>query len=113
MESIIQKNDIHILCCLVGSEIFNSSSTFRIYSNIDMRKLLLHLIRLITYLPHGGILIGKLITFGLSLVATRQNSDFLFVLKQSDEVFHMRSFPCSTHCDIAKGDDRDIKRFRL
>ena len=79
LEGIVQKNDIDIVGCVIGNEVFNSSRAFLVYSDIDIGKLFLHLIGLVSYLSNGGIVPGKDISSGFSFVASRQGCNFQFV----------------------------------
>ena len=67
---IIKEDDISILGCFIGGDAFNSITSVAIHSNTHVLELSVHLVRLITDIPHRGVLISKDESLGLALIAT-------------------------------------------
>lgn len=106
---IVKKDDICILCRFIGGYAFNSITSVAVNGNTHVLELAMHLIRLITDIPHRGIIISEDESLGLTLIATRQYCHAIFIMEQADEVFNVWGFARATHGDIADGYDRHIK----
>jgi hypothetical protein len=86
---IVKKDDICVLCRFIGGYAFNAVTSVAVNGNTHILELAMHLIRLITDIPHRGIIISEDESLGLTLIAARQNSHAIFVMEQADEVFNV------------------------
>ena len=70
LEGIIKQYHIYILGLFIALQVVDASYPFGIYCNVDIRKLLVHLERLITDIRHFCIFICKYISVALAFVST-------------------------------------------
>ncbi len=68
LESIIEQDDVHILCLLIMCEPFDATRPFPVDSHIETFELPLHLVRLIADLRHRGMVRGEHIPMAFPLV---------------------------------------------
>ena len=113
MKSNIKQNDICILGGFVGGDTLNTVTSVSVHSNTHILELAMHLVRLITNILHRGVLVGEDESLGLTLISARQYCHAIFVVEQSDKVFHVWGLARATHGDIANGDDGHVKRTAL
>ena len=67
---IVKENDVSILGFFIGADALNTMTSVTVNGNAHVLELAMHLVRLVTYIPHRGILICEDEPLGLTLVAT-------------------------------------------
>ena len=73
--------------------------------HVNLRKLVLHLIKLIADVGHGRIVGGQHVTRRLSLVSSAEHCHLMRLRQEADEVLGVRRFAPATHGDVAHADD--------
>lgn len=102
---VVEEHDIGVASSLVGSEAIDTLAALLVHRDMDLRKLALHLVRLVSYQPHRRIVLCQQIAPALALIAPAEHRHLCLVLQQADEILHMRRFARSAHGDIAHRDD--------
>ena len=110
----IEDDDIcRRLDILVVGQFMDATASVLIHCDMDAGKLLLHLVRLVAYLRHRRVGIGKQETAGLTLVTTAQQTNLELALKQFHQVFRMRGLARAAHSEVAHTDHGDVERLRM
>ena len=109
LESIVKQHHIGVLCLLVACETIDAMTTVPVNGDIDIRILLLHLVRLITNHTRRGVLVGQHIARALALVAPAEYCHLRLVLKQTNQILYMRCLARAAHCDVPHRDDGGLE----
>ena len=83
-----------------------------IYSHVDMRKLLFHLIGFVTDLCHGSFRGGQYETFRFPFVSPAEDGNLKLLLQKPYQILRMGGLSCASHGDVANVDDGHIKALR-
>jgi len=106
--SIIEQDDIRFLVMLLQH--FDAMTSVLVDSDGDIREFLLHLIRLVTNIFYGAVLVSQNVSYALPLVSSAQYGNLTNVLQQSDQVFYVWCLARTSHGDVPHRDDRYVER---
>ena len=80
-----------------------------VYGDMYVGEFCLHLVRLVTDVPHPCVLARQHIAFALPLVSAAKYGHLAVAFEQPYQVFHMRGLARAADRDVADRDYRDVK----
>ena len=109
LECVVKKYYVGVLCRFPACQHVYAVAAAFVYGDMYVGEFCLHLVRLVTDVPHPCVFVREYEAFALPLVSAAKYGHLAVAFEQPYQVFHMRGLARAADRDVADRDYRDVK----
>ena len=109
LEGIVKYYHLCVARGIVAGKAVHAVTSVCINGNVCIGEFLMHLVRLVAYLRHGGVGCCQVVAVRLAFVATAEHCHLELLVQQFYKILGVRGLARASHSDVAYGNNGNVE----